>query len=385
MRRLLAVVVLVTLFESTFFAALAPLLPALKDEFGFSKSAAGLLTSSYAIGVAIIAIPGGLVGARVGPKRVVMAGVIVLGLGSIAFGLADSYTQLVLARGLMGLGAGMAWTSSFAWLVLASPKERRAELIGYGVSGATVGSLIGPALGGAAAEIGRVWVFMAVAAVAVAVLLIASRVAGPRPNDRQGFRDLLGALRHSRVAGGLGLLSLPAFCVGVLFVLGPLALDDAGFGPFGITATFLCASATLGVLSPLVGRRMDRRGRRGAVSAMLIAATALSLALPWVRERWPLAVIIAFAAVCYELFWVPGTALLSEGIEAAGVHQSLGFALMNLTIGPGFIVGSAAGGALASATGDKVPYILVGCCTAITLLFVRRLRLPPVRTGETAP
>lgn len=378
MRRLLAVVVLVTLFESTFFAALAPLLPHLKDEIGFSKSAAGLLTAAYAIGVAVIAVPGGLVGARVGPKRVVMAGVAVLGLGSIAFGLADSYWHLVLARGLMGLGAGMAWTSSFAWLVLASPRERRAELIGYGISGATVGSLLGPALGGAAAEVGRAWVFVSVAALAVGVLVVAGRLAGPKPTERQGLSDLGRALTHARVAGGLALLSLPAFCVGVLFVLGPLALDKAGFGPFGITATFLCASATLGVLSPLVGKRMDRRGRRGTVTVILVAATALSLTLPWVRDRWPLAALVAVAAVCYELFWVPGTAILSEGVEAAGVHQSLGFALMNLAIGPGFIIGSAAGGALASATGDKVPYILVGACAATTLVLVRRLRLPPV-------
>jgi predicted MFS family arabinose efflux permease len=334
------VVVLVTLFESTFFAALAPLLPHLKDELDFSKSAAGLLTAAYAIGVAIIAVPGGLLGARVGPKKVALTGIVVISLGSVGFGFAESYWQLVLARGGQGLGAGLAWTSAFSWLVHAAPRERRGELI-------------------------------AVAVIAVATVTAASRVPGPIPTDRQGLSDLWRGIRHPRVAGGLALVSLPAFCVGVLFVLGPLALDHAGLGPVGITVTFICASATLGVASPFVGKRIDRYGRRGLVTLALICATALALALPWAHSRWALAP----AAVAFEVFWIPGTSLLSEGIERAGVHQSLGFSLMNLAIGPGFIVGSAAGGALAAVTGDRVPYLIVAALTGTALLAVRRLRL----------
>ena len=374
MRRLLAVVVLVTFFESTFFAALAPLLPHLKDELGFSKSAAGLLTSAYAIGVALVAVPGGLLGARSGPKRVALVGIIVISLGSVAFGFADTLWQLLLARGLQGIGAGMAWTSAFSWLVEASPKERRGELIGYAVTGATVGSLLGPALGGAAAELGRATVFTVVAVVAVAVVSAASGIPGPRPSERQGLSDL-----------GRALVSLPAFCVGVLFVLGPLALDRGGLGPIGITVTFICASALLGIASPLLGRRIDRTGRRGPVSVALVLSTAIALLLPWVHGRWALAPLVAIAAVCFEAFWVPGTSLLSEGIEAAGVHQSLGFALMNLAIGPGFILGSAAGGALAAVTGDRVPYLLVAATTAMALVVVRRVVFRPAVAAHAAP
>ena len=384
-RRLLAVVVLVTLFESTFFAALAPLLPQLKAELGFSKSAAGLLTSAYAIGVAIVAVPGGLLGARLGPKRVALAGIFVISLGSVAFGFSDTLWQLLLARGLQGLGAGIAWTSAFSWLVEVAPKARRAELIGYGITGATVGSLLGPALGGAAAEIGRATVFTAVAVLAVAVVSGAGAIPGPPPPaDRQGLRDLGRALRHPRVAAGLALVTLPAFSVGVLFVLAPLALDQSGFGAIGITVTFICASALLGIASPLLGRRVDRTGRRGPVTVMLFLSTGLALTLPWVHGRWALAPLIAAAAVCFEAFWTPGTSLLSEGIEAAGVHQSLGFALMNLAIGPGFIVGSAAGGTLAAATGDKVPYLIVAAVTAATLVAVRRIVLQPAGPARAA-
>ena len=94
--------------------------------------------------------------------------------------------------------------------------------------------------------------------------------------------------------------------------------------------------------------------------------------------------LVAIAAVCFEAFWIPGTSLLSEGIVAAGVHQSLGFALMNLAIGPGFIVGSAAGGALAAVTGDKVPYLLVAGVTAAALVAVRQIAPRPARAARGA-
>lgn len=376
MRRLLAVVVLVTLFESTFFAALAPLLPHLKEEIGFSKPAAGLLTAAYAIGVALVAVPGGLMGARVGPKRVALAGVVVISLGSVGFGFAGEFWQLVLARGGQGLGAGLAWTSALSWLVTAAPRDRRAELIGYGISGATAGSLLGPGLGGAAAFAGRSAVFTAVAALAVLTVFGAGRIPGPLPKERQGLGDLGRALRTPRVAGGLGLVSLPAFAVGVLFVLGPLSLDRHGMGALGITITFIVAAATLTVAGPRIGRWIDRRGRRSLVSLALVSGTVLMAALPFVHTRWGLGVVVAATAVTYEMFWIPGTSLLTEGIEAAGVHQSLGFALMNLAIGPGFVVGSAAGGALAAATGDTVPYLVVAGVSAASLLAVRRVVLP---------
>ena len=122
-----------------------------------------------------------------------------------------------------------------------------------------------------------------------------------------------------------------------------------------------------------------------AAAVTLVLATALALSLPWVHGAWALAPLVALAAVCFEAFWVPGTSLLSEGIEAAGVHQSLGFALMNLAIGPGFILGSAAGGALAAVTGDTVPYLLVAATTAMALVAVRRVVFRPAVAAPAGP
>ena len=54
---------------------------------------------------------------------------------------------------------------------------------------------------------------------------------------------------------------LPAMLFGLLIVLTPLALDDAGWGTFAIAAVFFAAGLVEVVLNPLLGRYSDRAGR----------------------------------------------------------------------------------------------------------------------------
>ena len=52
-------------------------------------------------------------------------------------------------------------------------------------------------------------------------------------------------------------------------------------------------------------------------------------------------------------------AWISDASEQAGLDQGLAFALSNLAWGGGIVAGSAAGGALAEATADAVPYAIL--------------------------
>jgi predicted MFS family arabinose efflux permease len=131
----------------------------------------------------------------------------------------------------------------------------------------------------------------------------------------------------------------------------------------GIGAVFVIAAGIAAIGSPVVGRWSDRRGRLAPARAGLLLSIAVSLALPWPGEQWTLAALVGLASVFYASFFVPGTALLSDGAEAAGLDQGFGFTLLNLAWAPGHIAGSAAGGAIADATGDAVPYLaLAGLC-----------------------
>ena len=56
---------------------------------------------------------------------------------------------------------------------------------------------------------------------------------------------------------------------------------------------------------------------------------------------------LVFAVSTYGFLWGPSMTLASHAYDDAGIAQVLGFALIGLTIGVGFFVGSAAGGEIA--------------------------------------
>ena len=71
-------------------------------------------------------------------------------------------------------------------------------------------------------------------------------------------------------------------------------------------------------------------------------------------------------------------ALVTDEAEHAGLELVLVLALLNIAWSPGQLIGSTGSGALASATGDSVPYLLIGALCLVSLALVARL----MRTKE---
>src|SRR5215210_2645072 len=130
MRRLFLLVSAVVLVDTAFYAAIVPLLPHYAAELDLSKTAAGILTASYAAGTLVCSLPAGWLASRVGVKPTLRVGLSVLALTSVAFGFANDVVLLDLARFVQGLGGACSWAAGMAWLVGASPPSRRGELIG---------------------------------------------------------------------------------------------------------------------------------------------------------------------------------------------------------------------------------------------------------------
>lgn len=386
MRRLLTLVSATVLLESTFFAVLAPLLPYYEDEFGLSTSALGALSAIYAAGGLAGAIPSGLLAVRVGVKPTVLGGLAIIVTTSVAFGLADTAWVLYAARFGQGVGSALAWTGGLAWLMAAAPRERRGELIGIAMGAAVAGALFGPVLGGVASLTGPAPAFAAVAAVGIALAAWAwVTPAFPPSEDPQPLRVLREAARVREVISGFWLVSLAAFLLGVISVVAPLRLDELGWGALGISAAFLVAAGIEAAMNPVIGRWSDRRGRMAPVRAGLVAAIAVSVVIPWVDVRWPYLLLVVAAGIAYGVNWVPGTALLSDGAERAGVDQGFGFALLNVAWAPANVVGAGLGGALAEVFGDAAAYLLAAALCLLTLVAVqRRTFVPAVPAKEPA-
>jgi MFS family permease len=255
--------------------------------------------------------------------------------------------------------------------VTATPRERRGELLGTAMGAAVFGALLGPVLGAVAAETGTSRAFAGVAAFSVALAVWAARMPAAPPQP-QPLRTVLPALRERRLLAGLWLMTLPALLFGILVVLVPLRLDDAGWGAAAIGGLWVAAAALEATVGPVLGRLSDRRGRLMPVRAALVASTAVSVALAFVPGKWSLAVLVLAAALAYSAFYAPGMALLADGADHAGLAQTLAFGLMNAAWAAGNAVGPAAGGELAHQFGDAVPYLAAaGLCAATAAALAR--------------
>jgi MFS family permease len=365
-RRLLALVSSIIFVDALLFSALTPLVPAYAERFDLSKAEAGLLVGAYGAGALFGGIPGGLAAARFGPKRAVVGGLVLLSVSSFSFALADSAIALGGARFVQGLASTATWAGALAWLSVTTPRERRGEVIGTAFGAAIFGAILGPVFGGLADLVSIELAFAVVGVLTLAFAGLAAKAQSAR-RESTSLAGLGRALRDQRFLGGLWLNMLPAMLFGLLIVLTPLALDDAGWGTFAIAAVFFGAGLLEVVLNPLLGRFTDRAGRRVPIRAALVAATAVALALAASTEAAVIALLVCAASVSFGSLYTPGMSLTSHRAETAGLAQGIAFGVMNTAWAFGELVGPTAGGALADSAGDAVPYAIAACLCALTL------------------
>ncbi len=370
-RRLVTLVSAIVLVDTMFYAVVAPLLPTLTDELTLTKAAAGLLTAAYPAGTLLGSLPGGLLAARWGPKQTVLVGLGLMAVSTLVFGFAQNIVLLDTARFVQGFAGACSWAGALAWLIAEAPADRRGALIGTALGWAIAGALLGPVLGAAAEATEPEIVFSSVVVFAGGLALWAARMPSSHLSVAQGIREVVAALRLPQMRTAMWLMSLPAVGFGVLSVLGPLRLDGYGFSSAAVGATYLVAAGAEALVSPIVGRMSDRRGRLFPIRRGLVAAGIITLTVTVPHTALPLAVLIVVATIAFGLFWAPAIAMVSDTAEAAGLALGFAFALVNLAWALGQVAGSGFGGVIAKATSDGVPLGAVSVLCLLTYLALR--------------
>src|SRR4051794_6056686 len=378
LRKLLLLASAVVLVDTSFYAAITPLLPDLTDQFGLSKTGAGVLAAAYPVGTFVGGLPGGWMAARVGVRQTVLAGLALMTLASVVFAFAESVVVLDVARFIQGVGGAASWAGAMGWLAGAAPREKRGEMIGSAMGAAIAGALLGPVIGVAADPGGFEVVFCGVAVVGLGLMAWTARTPAAAPLGDGSLRGLWRSLADPQVRTGLLLITVPGLLFGTLSVLGPLRLDELGASAVAIGATWLLAAALESVVSPLAGRFSDRRGRLAPLLGGLVGGAVTFALLPWPESAFVLALLIVVGSPVIGLLWAPSMAMLSDGAESVGLEQGLAFGLMNLTWATGQSVGDIGGAKLGQVAGDEVAYLVLSaiCLVAFAVLRTQSARRP---------
>src|SRR3984957_7829238 len=170
-------------------------LPTLVRELHASDSQLQWVVDAFNLLFAASVLAVGSLSDRFGRKGMMLAGLSVFGLASLAGGLMDSSGQLITARAVMGVGAAMVFPSTLSLLThVFTERGERARAIGLWGALPRMAIALGPIVGGWMLELSD-WrsIFFAMVPIAAGAAVLAARYVptsrdpqAPR-TDRAGF------------------------------------------------------------------------------------------------------------------------------------------------------------------------------------------------------
>ncbi|MGH8970369.1 MAG: MFS transporter [Actinomycetes bacterium] len=319
--REVAVLTAVAFAVAVGFGVVAPAIPVFAREFGVGRTAAGAVVSAFAFMRLVSALGSGRLVDRIGERIVLATGIGIVAVSSALAGLATSYHQLLVLRGVGGVGSAMFTVAAVSLLLRVAGADQRGRATSMWQSGFLLGTIAGPAFGGPLTEYSvraPFFVYAVTLAVAGAIGMLfltrahlhekgvgdtgpaAERTTLPMALRISGYRAALA----SNLGTGWALFGVRSSLI-PLFVTEGLQASDTWTGiGFFVSALFQ------GLLLIPAGRFTDSTGRRPAMLIGGAVGTVSMLLLAFV-ENLPLYVVamIAFGAASAFLGVAPAAAV----------------------------------------------------------------------------
>jgi DHA2 family multidrug resistance protein-like MFS transporter len=302
-------------------------LPTLAHDLHATTGDLQWITTSYLLVLAAALLPAGMLGDRLGRKKMLIGGLAMFGLASVACSYAQGAGQLIAARAVLGLGAAVIMTMSGAVLTVLFESKERGRAMGVWVTASALGIPLGPLLGGWLLD--NFWwgsVFLINVPVVVAGIIALTAWLPESHGERGGRLDLAGI-----VTSAAGLVAL---------TYGIIEAGDRGWGDARSLVTVVAGVLLLGGFvwwqrlskAPLIDLKLfqNRAFTSGAVLATIASFALLGL-----------------------LFSLP------QFFSAIGGHDAFGSGLRLLPVIAGLVVGARLGERVARRTGAR-PVIAAG-------------------------
>ncbi|HEX8972516.1 MFS transporter [Oryzihumus sp.] len=363
-----------------------PILKSIGDQLGASPSQVSLLFTSYMVVMGVAMLITGFVSSRIGAKRTLLIGLLIIIVGAGLAGTQDTVGGIVTFRAVWGLGNALFIATALATIVKAARGSVGQAIILYEAAlglGIAAGPLLGGVLGGISwrGPFFGVSALMAVAFVATAFVLPAT----PRAERATSITEPFKALRHK----GLLVVALTSllynFGFFTLLAFTPFPLD---MGPHQVGLIFFGWGLLLAFTSVVVAPRLQRRfGTIPSVVGALsgFAATLVVMAV-WTGDK---AVLATCVVVAGAFLGVNNTLITETVMKAAPVERGVASAAYSFVRFAGGAVAPWLAGKLGESYGVHVPFWLGAVAVALGVILLssgrRLLAHVDAEPGHGAP
>jgi len=340
----LALAMLVSAFGFQMLLSVVPLYAA---AVGGGTGGAGLATATFMLSTVLTQVAMPKLLGRFGYRRVLVAGLVFLGLPALLYPLAGGVAGVLAVTLLRGVGFGIITVGFAALIVELAPPERRGEALGlFGVA-MTLPTIFSNPLGLWLVEAsGYTRVFLLGGLLPLlALLAVAGISAGSLEREDVGSAGFVDGLRRGPLLRLVLIFATATSATGVVVTFLPLALPASGlFSPasallvFGLTSTFSRLWA---------GRFGDRRDPHLLLAPGLLAAACGMAALP---QGGPPTLVGAFLLGAGVGLLQNSTLILIMD-RVADDERGLGSTLWNVSFDAGTGVGAFFFGFLVGVTG----------------------------------
>ena len=291
----------------------SPLQPAMQKDLTASYSQMGLFTGMYGLIALVMSLPAGILAARIGEKRSLLAGLIVTAVGLVCLGNAPTFNTALFSRALWLVGYRTAFVGVFTAMAIVTPVKYRSRTMGILGAMAALASVIGAPFGTRIAESlgwrGGMYGFAAIAVTGAVLFAVIYR-----SSDSGETRDA-GPHGHRIGAGAVSALKSP-------IIWGMILLGLINMGGFSVT--FFVPYAVRTVFG------LDDRASANVISISYFFAIFLNLGFGYLCDRfsrWNMMILLAILLIPSSLAVMSGN--LTVFRVAVALIVSLGHAATN--------------------------------------------------------
>jgi len=313
--------------------------PAMAAAFRVSSTTIRWVIICYVGTYALTAFVAGVLADRLGPGRVVRAGLVLSLFCFAGYALVSSFEMLLVLRVLQGVSGGLIYGAAPALVTLSLPPSRHGWGLGWASTGLGLGLSVSPLIGGMiVGSLGWRGPFLYRVPITAALIVLAAWTAVPRAGGHGAWRMVVPSdiLRWPVLHAGL-LAFLANYAQFAVWLLVPFYLvAERGLSAAAGGLLFMLTPVATTIVTPVAGRMADRVGPRGPIVAGLAAEAAGLLLVARCDGSTPLVLVggaLGLVGLGLGVFQVPNIAQVMAAFPPRQQGAACGFAFLSRTTG----------------------------------------------------